>query len=85
MCFGYFFLCIESLIDQEAVTNLRPCTMRPYGLVNSECPLHVYLQKGKKQQVSDFNQKPGYVKGRLTTALIVNILCSIENLQCAYS
>ena len=26
-----------------------------------------------------------YVKERLTAALIVNILCSIENLQCAYS
>ena len=26
-----------------------------------------------------------YVKGRLTAALIINIQCSIENLQCAYS
>ena len=26
-----------------------------------------------------------YVKGRLTAALIVNIQCSTENLQCAYS
>ena len=39
----------------------------------------------KNIQVSNFNQKPSYVKGRLTAALIVNILHSIENLQCAYS
>ena len=39
----------------------------------------------KNSQVSNFNQKPSYVKGRLTAALIVNILRSIENLQCAYS
>ena len=25
-----------------------PCTLRPYGRMNSECPLHVHLQKGKK-------------------------------------
>ena len=60
--------------------------MRPNGLMNSECPPACAPAKGQKNsQVSNFHQKPGYVKGRLTAALIVNILCSIENLQCAYS
>ena len=40
-----------------------PCTMRPYGLVNSECPPACAPAKGQKNsRVSNFNQKPGYVK-----------------------
>ncbi len=54
--------------------------------VNDYCPPACAPAKGQKNsQVSHFNQKPSYVKGRLTAALIVNILCSLENLQCAYS
>ena len=49
----------------------------------TEFKISSYRQKNI--QVSNFNQKPSYVKGRLTAALIVNILRSIENLQCAYS
>ena len=51
--------------------------------ISLEFKISSYRQKNS--QVSNFNQKPGYVKGRLTAALIVNILRSIENLQCAYS
>ena len=37
--------------------------MRPYGLVNSECPPACAPAKGQKNsRVSNFNQKPGYVK-----------------------
>ena len=37
--------------------------MRPYGLVNSECPPACAPAKGQKnRRVSHFNQKPGYVK-----------------------
>ena len=37
--------------------------MRPYGLVNSECPPACAPTKGQKNsRVSNFNQKPGYVK-----------------------
>lgn len=51
--------------------------------ISLEFKISSYRQKNI--QVSNFNQKPGYVKVRLTAALIVNILRSIENLQCAYS
>mgnify|MGYP001839501312 CR=1 FL=1 len=48
-----------------------PCTMRPNGLMNSEYPPACAPAKGQKNsQVSNFHQKPGYVKGRLTAALI---------------
>ena len=46
-----------------------PCTMRPYGLVNSECPPACAPAKGQKNsRVSNFNQKPGYVKRRQLAA-----------------
>ena len=37
--------------------------MRPYGLINSECPLACAPANGQTySQVSNFHQKPGYVK-----------------------
>ena len=40
-----------------------PCTMRPNGLMNSECPPYMFTcKRTKNSQVSHFNQKPGYVK-----------------------
>ena len=46
-----------------------PCTMRPNGLMNSECPPACAPAKGQKNsQVSHFNQKPGYVKRRQLAA-----------------
>ena len=45
--------------------------MRPYGLMNSECPPACAPAKEQKNsQVSNPNQKPGYVKGRQLAALI---------------
>ena len=45
--------------------------MRPYGLMNSEyLPACAPANGQKNSQVSNSNQKPGYVKGRLTAALI---------------
>ena len=47
------------------------CTMRPCGRMNSKCPLACAPAKGQKNsQVSNFHQKPGYVKGRQLAALI---------------
>ena len=40
-----------------------PCTLRPYGLMNNKCPSACAPAKGQKNsQVSNFNQKPGYLK-----------------------
>ena len=45
--------------------------MRPNGLMNSECPPACAPAKEQKNsQVSNPNQKPGYVKGRQLAALI---------------
>ena len=48
-----------------------PCTLRPYGLMNSDFPSACAPANGQTySQISNPNQKPGYVKGRLTAALI---------------
>ena len=46
-----------------------PCTMRPYGLMNSEYPPACAPANGQTySQISNPNQKPGYVKRRQLAA-----------------
>ena len=64
----------EPQCDDESLKNgycavekchkcVPPCTLRPYGLMNSKCPSACAPAKGQKNsQVSNFNQKPGYLK-----------------------
>lgn len=46
-----------------------PCTLRPYGLMNSDFPSACAPANGQTySQVSNPNQKPGYVKRRQLAA-----------------
>ena len=46
-----------------------PCTMRPYGLMNSDFPSACAPANGQTySQISNPNQKPGYVKRRQLAA-----------------
>ena len=54
-----------------------PCTLRPYGLMNSDFPSACAPANGQTySQVSNPNQKPGYVKRRQLAASSYSVASS---------